>query len=70
MISTHGFALRAMLNPLYEDGSDFWHGKVPYNCAVNILEVVDGESRFLQEDAIFYDESLCFDPYMEINEDS
>lgn len=66
MISTHGFALRAMLNPLYEDKSDFWHGKVPYNCAVNIIEVKDGESRFIEEDAIFYDKSLCNNAYGKI----
>jgi arsenate reductase len=70
LISTHGFALRAMLNPIYEDGSDFWHGQVPYNCAVNILEVVDGESHFIKEDAIYYDKALCFNPYVVIEEEA
>lgn len=69
LISTHGFAMRSLLNPVYDDASDFWRGHVPYNCAVNILEVVDGESRFLEEDAIFYDESLCFNPYVEIEDE-
>lgn len=63
LISTHGFAMRAMLNPLYKNRADFWHGAVPYNCAVNIIEVKDGVSRFIKEDAIFYDKSLCFNVY-------
>lgn len=69
LISTHGFAMRAMLNPLYEDRSDFWQGHVPYNCTVNILKVKNGVSRFVKKDAIFYDESLCIDPYQVVDED-
>ena len=30
LVSTHGFAMRALLNPLYENKSDFWQGHVPY----------------------------------------
>ena len=37
LVSTHGAALRAMLNCLYEDKEDFWHGHPAYNCAVNIV---------------------------------
>ena len=69
LISTHGFALRAMLNPLYENRDDFWHGQVPYNCAVNILEIAEGKSHFLEEDVIYYDRSLCFNPYALIDEE-
>ena len=65
LIATHGLAMRALLNPLYEDPSDFWQGHVPYNCAVNILEVEKGTARFLKKDAIYYDPAFCFDPYFE-----
>ncbi|MBR0409731.1 MAG: Spx/MgsR family RNA polymerase-binding regulatory protein [Eubacterium sp.] len=68
LVSTHGFAMRAMLNPLYEDPTDFWQGHVPYNCTVNILKVENHIPHFLKEDAIFYDEALCIDPYKVIDE--
>ena len=55
LISTHGCAVRAMLNRLYEDPSDFWQGHVPKNCAINILEAVDGNVKFLQEERIYYE---------------
>lgn len=63
LISTHGCAMRAMLNSLYEDREDFWQGHVPYNCAVTIIEVENGKAHFLEKDKIYYDESLCFDNY-------
>ena len=68
LISTHGCATRALLNPLYDDPTDFWQGDVPMNCAVNIVEVRDGVSRFLKKDIIFYDESLCNNRYTAIKE--
>ena len=34
LISTHGVALRALLNPFYEDRANFWQSQVPYNCCV------------------------------------
>ena len=55
LISTHGYALRAMLNYLYDDPSDFWHGHVPYNCAVNIIEAKDGVVKLIADDFIYYD---------------
>lgn len=63
LISTHGVALRAMLNMLYEDPDDFWHGHVPYNCAVNIIEVNDGEARLIGDDKIYYDNDKAVDQY-------
>ena len=63
LVSTHGCALRAMLNILYEDPSDFWHGRVPYNCAVNIVEAEQGNIRLIAEDRIYYDPSLAVDRY-------
>ena len=63
LVSTHGTALRAMLNFLYDDPSDFWHGHVPYNCAVSLVEVKDGEMKLIEDDRIYYDKSLIVDRY-------
>ena len=66
LISTHGCALRAFLQTAYRDNSDkvdFWHGKVPPNCAINVLDIRDGKASFLVEDQIYYDPELCSDPY-------
>lgn len=63
LIATHGCALRAMLNPLYENKDNFWQEHVPYNCAVTIVDARDGKAQILVKDKIYYDESLCFDPY-------
>ena len=38
LVSTHGCALRAMVNYLADDPSDFWLGHAPYNCSCTILE--------------------------------
>ncbi|MBE6726968.1 MAG: histidine phosphatase family protein [Ruminococcaceae bacterium] len=54
LVTTHGFATRAMLNALYDDPDDFWHGHVPYNCAVNVVEGKDGIGRLVEDDRIFY----------------
>ncbi|MBQ9032281.1 MAG: histidine phosphatase family protein [Parasporobacterium sp.] len=63
LISLHGFAMRAMLNFLYEDPSDFWQQHVPLNCEVNILEVRNGEFRFVKEHQIYYDAKDMVDRY-------
>ena len=63
LVTTHGFALRAMLNFLYEDPTDFWHGHVPYNCAVNIIEGKNGEGRLIADDRIYYDPWEAVDRY-------
>ena len=63
LLSTHGCALRAMLNYLYEDPSDFWHVHVPYNCAVTILEGREGRARLVGDDVIYYDRSQIVDRY-------
>lgn len=57
LISTHGCAARAFLNNVYEDKEDFWHGGVPANCAVSIVEVRDGRAVLLESDKIYYAES-------------
>jgi len=59
LIATHGVCARALMRPAFEDKHDFWHGPCPPNCAVNILEYKNGEYRVLEQDKIYYDESLC-----------
>lgn len=63
LMTTHGCCLRAMLNRYYENKQDFWQGRVPYNCAVNIIEAHNGESKLVERDKVFYDLSLCVDHY-------
>ncbi len=63
LIGIHGCALRAMLNFLYEDPSEYWHGHVPYNCAVNIIEAKDGVARLVADDRIYYPADLAIDRY-------
>ena len=63
LVATHGCALRGMLNFLYATPTDYWHGHVPYNCAVNILEAEGGRIRLVEEDRIYYDPSLIVDRY-------
>ena len=63
LVSTHGCALRAMLNFLYDDPEDYWQGHAPYNCAVSIIESEDGKLKLLEADRLFYDASLAVDRY-------
>ncbi len=53
LVSTHGCAMRAMLNFIYENKRDFWHGHVPKNCAVSIVET-DGVKFDLIGDDLTY----------------
>ena len=56
LITTHGFAMRALLNSLYENKGDFWQGRVPANCAVNIVEADNfGNAELSARDLILYD---------------
>ncbi len=63
LIGTHGCALRAMMNPLYEQPERFWQGHVPPNCSVTVLEAVNGRARILESDKVFYDPALVVDHY-------
>ena len=63
LVSTHGFAMRALLNGLYDDPSDFWQGHVPYNCSVSIVEADASGCRLVASDKIYYDPALCVDRY-------
>ena len=54
LISSHGCAVRALLQNVYqEDVNHFWHGCVPPNCSVNIVEVKDGKAHFLAQDQVY-----------------
>lgn len=55
LIVTHGCAYRAMLNGLYGDPSDFWHGRIPPNCAVSVVKAENGHCRLIEDDRLFYD---------------
>ena len=63
LVTTHGFALRAMLNFLYDDPADYWQGHVPYNCAVNIIEAQQGQIRLAVRDRVYYDLDRAVDQY-------
>lgn len=63
LISTHGCAMRAMTNYLFEDPSDFWLGHAPYNCSFTIIEAQNGTARITDVDKVYYDESLIKDHY-------
>lgn len=55
LISTHGAALRGLLSTINMNGiAEFWKGGVHKNCAVTILEVVDGRINLLEEGRVYY----------------
>ncbi|MBQ3425000.1 MAG: histidine phosphatase family protein [Clostridia bacterium] len=55
LVVTHGCAYRAMLNGFYGDEGDFWHGRIPPNCAVSLVEAKDGACRLLEDDRLYFD---------------
>lgn len=38
---------------VYKDHEDFWHGFVPPNCSVNVVEVTDGQAVLLEDDKVY-----------------
>ena len=63
LVTMHGFALRAMLRMFYDQDEDFWHGHIPYNCVVNVVEVSNGQAKLIKDDIIYYDPDMCVDRY-------
>lgn len=63
LVSTHGCALRAMLNMLYKNKFSYWQGHVPYNCSVSILEANDGKIELIESDKVYYDSKYIVDRY-------
>lgn len=53
LITSHGCAVRALLQNVYQKPEDFWHGKVPPNCSVNLIEVNFGKVKILEEDKVY-----------------
>ena len=53
LVSSHGCAVRALLQNIYQDPTNFWHGSVPPNCSLNVVEIKDGTPRFLEEDKVY-----------------
>lgn len=54
LIASHGCAVRALLQNVYQDPENFWHGSVPPNCGVNIVDVRNGRAVLLAEDKVYY----------------
>ena len=63
LVTTHGFALRGMLNFLYEDPSDYWHGHVPYNCSVTVVRTQNSKAWIETSDKVFYGPDQIVDRY-------
>lgn len=57
LISSHGCASRGILNSIREfELFDFWHGGVPKNCSVALIEVKNGMPELIFENRVFYEE--------------
>lgn len=55
LISTHGAAVRAMINYIEKcEIANFWKKGVHKNCGVSCVELIDGEYQILWENKIFY----------------
>ena len=54
LVASHGCAVRAMLQRFYQDDLGFWHGKVPPNCSVNIIEASRDQVVLAAQDQIYY----------------
>lgn len=63
LISTHGCAMRAMVNFLNDSPLGYWYGHAPYNCSVTIIEAENGVPRITDIDKVYYDESLIVDHF-------
>lgn len=56
LVATHGAAVRGLLNAVTNNPiSNFWHGGVPKNCSVSIVECHAGDMRLVQEDQVYYE---------------
>lgn len=56
LISTHGAALKAMLNDIrgIDSVADFWGEGVPKNCSVTEVDVTNGQAKIISEGRIYY----------------
>ena len=53
LISSHGCAVRGLLQNIWHDSDNFWHGCVPPNCGITLVEVKNGYARILEQDKVF-----------------
>ena len=53
LVASHGCAVRALLQNIYHDPKNFWHGSVPPNYCINLVEVKDGKTTLLEEDRVY-----------------
>lgn len=60
LVSTHGAAMTALLNRVKGNVSvdKFWKDEVPPNCAVTMVEIIDGRMKIVQESVIFHKEEV------------
>ena len=63
LISTHGCAMRGMVNYLSDDPTDYWFGHAPYNCSFTIVEAEGGKARITDIDKVYYDPDLIVDHF-------
>lgn len=63
LIVTHGCAVRGILNHLYDEPTDFWQGKIPPNCSLNLVQKEGENIKILMRDRIFYDPNLVENHY-------
>ena len=54
LVSTHGCALRAMLNMLYENKDNFWQNAIPPNCSISLVKADNGIASLVYSDKVFY----------------
>ena len=67
LVSTHGCALRGMINGLSETPADYWLGHAPYNCSFTVVDAQGGRAKIAALDQVFYDPALIVDHYKETN---
>ena len=63
LISTHGCAMRGMINYLSDDPADYWHGHAPYNCSFTVIDAEGGKAHISEIDKVYYDPGLIVDHY-------
>ena len=63
LISTHGCAMRGMVNYLSDNPAEYWFGHAPYNCSFTIVEAEGGKARITDIDKVYYDPGLIVDHY-------
>lgn len=55
LVASHGCATRGILNSIREfEPADFWHGGVPKNCSVALIEVQNGVPSLIYENKTFF----------------